>query len=65
MQVELAEMGPELEAAVSEATITMEQIAKDTKVAEETKQVNQAGKTARERGGVSYPPICSCSALCV
>ncbi|XP_076467002.1 dynein axonemal heavy chain 1-like [Babylonia areolata] len=39
MQVELAEMGPQLESAVKEATVTMEQIAKDTKVAEETKKV--------------------------
>ena len=40
MQVELAEMGPELAQAVTEATETMAQIAKDTKVAEETKKVS-------------------------
>ncbi|KAL8563604.1 Dynein heavy chain 1, axonemal [Nucella lapillus] len=47
MQVELADMGPELEAAVVEATDTMEQISKDTKVAEDTKlMVQEKQKTA-------------------
>ena len=40
MQVELEEMGPELEEAVKEATVTMDRIAVDTKVAEETKVVS-------------------------
>ncbi|XP_005102124.3 dynein heavy chain 1, axonemal [Aplysia californica] len=39
LQLELAEMRPELDIAVKEATITMEKIAEDTAVAEATKAV--------------------------
>ncbi|KAH9525061.1 Dynein heavy chain 1, axonemal, partial [Bulinus truncatus] len=42
LQEELAIMSPELEVAVKDAVHTMEQIAKDTAIAEETKQQVQA-----------------------
>lgn len=51
MQLELAEMGPELAQAVEEATETMEQIAKDTKVAEQTKKVSDGIDYFASRGG--------------
>ncbi|XP_055888364.1 dynein axonemal heavy chain 1-like isoform X4 [Biomphalaria glabrata] len=46
LQEELAIMSPELEVAVKDAVITMEHIAKDTAVAEETKQHVQAEEKA-------------------
>ncbi|XP_025097584.1 dynein heavy chain 1, axonemal-like [Pomacea canaliculata] len=46
MQIELADMSPELEAAVEEAKLTMKKIAKDTEIAGETKREVQKQKAA-------------------